>query len=112
VTVLWILALTIALLAVVFAVQNVMPVTGALFAWVLEGSVALVVLVALMTGAFVGILAALPAMLRARRHSASLRRQIAELEASLEPPSIAGERSVQLPPTDGADRPLAEPGGG
>jgi uncharacterized integral membrane protein len=112
VTVLLILALTIALLAVVFAVQNVTPVTVVLFAWVFQGSVALVVLVALMTGAVVGILASLPAMLRTRRHSARLRRQITELEARLEPPSIAGERGVQLPPTDGADRPLAEPGGG
>ena len=107
-----VLALAIALLAVLFAVQNVTPVTVVLLAWVFEGSVALVVLVALIAGACVGILASLPAMLRARRYSARLRRQIGELEARLEQPSNAGERGMPVHQTDGAARWLAEPGGG
>ncbi len=45
------IALAIALVAVMFALQNIVPVTVAILAWTFEGSLALLLFVALIVGA-------------------------------------------------------------
>ena len=96
-----VLALLIALLTVVFALQNITPVTVGLFAWSFEGSLALVVLVALTVGALVGILASLPAVLRARREAAHLRREIATPKPPPMSP-VVKDRAPAVAPTAGS----------
>ena len=78
-----IIALLIAILAVIFALQNAVPVSVTFLAWKTEGSLVLVLLVALAVGAVVGLLVSLPGRIRAAWTSNSLKKKLAELEASL-----------------------------
>jgi len=60
-------ALTVSLIAVLFALQNIVPVTVAFLAWTFQGSLALVLFVAFVAGAFASFLASLPSMVKGRR---------------------------------------------
>lgn len=81
--VLLLVAILVAALAVVFAVQNTDPVTVDFLFWSFEGSKALILLVALAAGAIASSLASIPSMFRASRQAASLRRRVEELETEV-----------------------------
>jgi putative membrane protein len=81
--ILLILALVVAVLAVIFAVQNTATVTLAFLAWRINGPLALVLLVALAVGALISLLASLPTLIKGRLRVASQKRRLANLEASL-----------------------------
>ena len=74
-------ALGVALLAVMFALQNIAPVTVAFFAWTFEGSLALLLFVALIVGALISLLASIPTLVKGRWTVATLKKRIAALEA-------------------------------
>lgn len=76
-------ALFIALVAVVFALQNSMVVSVSFLVWRFDGSLALILLLTLAVGFLVGWLAALPTIFRLRRERAGLRKEVARLEESL-----------------------------
>jgi uncharacterized integral membrane protein len=76
-------ALAVSLIAILFALQNVVPVTVTFFGWTFQESLALVLFVAFVGGALASFLASLPAVARGRRASGHQRRTTAELEASL-----------------------------
>lgn len=76
-------ALTVSLIAVLFALQNIVPVTVAFLAWTFQGSLALVLFVAFVAGAFASFLASLPSMVKGRRRGSHHRKEVAALEASL-----------------------------
>ena len=59
-------ALLIALVAVIFALQNTAAVTVTFFIWNFQGSLALVLLGTLAVGLLIGLLAALPGLVRGR----------------------------------------------
>jgi hypothetical protein len=67
-----------------FALQNIVPVTVAFLAWTFEGSLALVLFVALIAGVLVSVLASVPAVVKGRWATASLKKRVAALEAELE----------------------------
>ncbi|MEK6572518.1 MAG: LapA family protein [Bacteroidota bacterium] len=75
-----ILALFIATVAVVFALQNAVPVTVSFLTWRFEGSLALILLVTLTLGVFLGLIVSIPALVRKTRMFSSQRAKIAELE--------------------------------
>lgn len=79
-----ILALLTALVAVVFAVQNTTRVTVDVFAWQVQGSLALVLLVTLAVGVGIGILGSLPTLIRRSWKISSQNKRINELEKTLE----------------------------
>ena len=76
-------AMLIALLAVVFALQNTATVTVAFLVWTVPGSQALVLLAALFAGIAICFLALLPSWVRHRWTIRSLSKQVTMLEASL-----------------------------
>ena len=76
-------ALALALVAVMFALQNIVPVTVAFLAWTFEGSLALVLFVALIAGVLVSVLASVPTVVKGRWAEASLKKRVAALEAEL-----------------------------
>lgn len=78
-----ILALLTALVAVVFAVQNTTPVTVDVFAWQVQGSLALILLVTLAVGVGIGILGSLPTLIRRSWKISSQTKRINELEKTL-----------------------------
>ncbi len=93
-----IIGIIIAIAGVAFALQNSVPVTVAFLFWRFDGSLALILLLALALGAVIIALVSTPATLRSRwsanrqrkeiedlqEANAGLRRRIAELES---PPS-------------------------
>lgn len=79
-TVYLILALLVAIVAVIFALQNTAAITVSFFLWQISGSLALVVLVTLVVGVLVGWLFVAPSMLKGSLQGASQRKRIAALE--------------------------------
>lgn len=99
-----VLALVIALLAVVFALQNAVPITVTLLFTSFRGSLALVLLVTFALGVLTSLLVSVPALIRRNRTIVRLERRVAELEGpppgapplTATPSSTAGT-SPQLP---------------
>jgi lipopolysaccharide assembly protein A len=75
-----IIALLIAVLAVVFALQNSMLVTISFFSWTVTGSLSLVLLATLAIGVLIGLLVLSPALLKKTIKSSSQRKRIDTLE--------------------------------
>ena len=104
-----------AIVAVLFALQNNVPVTVSFFAWSSGGSLALVLLVTLGLGAAIAGLLSSPAVIRGQWAVARLRRQLAaleeqnrtlnqrlaELDAQLE--SLLAAQAMSAPPEQSAD---------
>lgn len=78
-----ILGISVAIGAVVFALQNMAPVTVTLALWTFEGSLALVLLFALGLGALIAGLLSSPAVIRGQWTIGRQRGRIAELERQL-----------------------------
>ncbi len=98
-------ALFIALIAMVFALQNSAPVQVSFFIWRFDSTLAIVLLVALLAGALMSFFVSLPSNLRVRWTVRQQRKKISELEAAL---SEAEERLSEL--TKSTTQPAAPPG--
>ena len=77
------IALLIALVAVIFSLQNTQVVSINFLAWTFQSSIALEMIVTLIAGVLVGILAMLPASIRSQIQISSKKREKAGLETSL-----------------------------
>lgn len=75
-----IIALIIAVLAVIFALQNLTAVTVTFFIWKFDGSLALVLLLSVVVGVLISLLASLPGLIRGKWTVASQRKKLAALE--------------------------------
>lgn len=95
----FILSLLIAVLAVVFALQNTMTVPVAFLVWNTQGSLALILLIAFIAGLLVAFFASLPSQFRDKWRLRGHRKRLNELEASL---------AVQKQKLSEAERKLAE----
>ncbi len=78
-----ILALLLALLAVVFALQNTGAVTITFLFWNFTGSLALVLIIALAAGILISFLAYLPSLIRGQLSGRRMRKHASELESDL-----------------------------
>lgn len=81
--ILLVFALVIAFLAILFAIQNTVVVPINFLFWGTEGSLALILFIALAAGALVSYLVIAPSQLKRRLNISSQRKQIAELESQL-----------------------------
>ncbi|GAP12748.1 hypothetical protein LARV_00484 [Longilinea arvoryzae] len=75
-----ILALLIAILAVIFAVQNVAVVSISFFAWHIQVSLAVALLLALGAGVLISVLVSIPGMVRRGWNNASSKKKFSSLE--------------------------------
>ena len=75
-----IFGIAFAVAAVVFALQNNVPVTVSLVFWSFNGSLAMVLLLAIGLGALIAGLVSSPAVIRGQWVTARLRREVAALE--------------------------------
>jgi len=85
-----IVALGLAILTVIFALQNPIPVSVAFFGWEFEGSLALVLLLTFALGVLVSFLISIPAILKRRSAVSTQTKKMEELENRLRertPPS-------------------------
>ena len=78
-----IIGILFAIMAALFAMQNVVPVVVSLGFWSFEGSLALVLLMTLGLGALIAGLLSSPAMIRRQWNTSKLARQVADLERKL-----------------------------
>ncbi len=76
-------ALLIALVAVIFAVQNTALVTVSLFVWDFNNSLAIIILLTLFAGVLISILMASPGLIKSRLTRTNLRKKNKELESKL-----------------------------
>ncbi|MYN11848.1 DUF1049 domain-containing protein [Pusillimonas sp. TS35] len=89
----WLLRLVVFVLVLMFALKNTEPVDVKFFADQVITGVPLIVvmLVVFVLGVVLGLLIAAPALLRARREKARLRREISRLEEKARHPSLPAE---------------------
>lgn len=78
-----ILGIIFAIGAAIFAMQNNTPVTVTVALWTFDGSLALVLLMAMGLGALIAGLVSSPAMIRRQWSAARLGRQVSEFERKL-----------------------------
>lgn len=83
ITVLLIIALLIAIIAVIFALQNTAMVTVAFFAWQFEQSLALVLLITVIVGVIIGVLTVLPGTIRNRWRLSGQKKKLDALDKKL-----------------------------
>jgi len=97
-----IVGIVVAIGAVLFALQNNTAVVVTLAIWRFEGSLALVLLLALGLGALIAGLLSSPAVIRGRWAAARLGRQVADLERKLteqqQHDQLAAELAKTAPP--------------
>ncbi|MBA7529546.1 Lipopolysaccharide assembly protein A [subsurface metagenome] len=79
-----IVAIIVAILAVVFALQNAVPITVSFLTWRFESSLALVLLITVALGIIISLLVSVPSMIRTRRIISGQKKKIQELESSLQ----------------------------
>lgn len=85
-----IVALGLAILTVVFALQNTVPVVVTFLIWKFEGSLAMVLMLTFALGVLVSSLVSIPAIVKRRSATSNQNRNIEELETRLReslPPS-------------------------
>jgi uncharacterized integral membrane protein len=85
-----IVALGLAILTVVFALQNTVPVVVTFLIWKFEGSLAMVLMLTFALGVLVSSLVSIPAIVKRRSATSNQNRKIEELETRLReslPPS-------------------------
>jgi len=79
-----IVAIIVAILAVVFALQNAVPITVSFLTWRFESSLALVLLIALALGILMSLLVSVPSMVKTRKMISSQKKKIRELDTGLQ----------------------------
>jgi lipopolysaccharide assembly protein A len=83
-------ALGLAILTVIFALQNPIPVSVTFLVWKFEGSLALVLMLTFALGVLVSLLVSIPAIVKRRSAISNRQKKIDELENRLReriPPS-------------------------
>jgi putative membrane protein len=83
-------ALGLAILTVIFALQNPIPVGVTFLVWTFEGSLALVLMLTFALGVLVSLLVSIPAIVKRRSAISNQKKKIEELENRLReriPPS-------------------------
>ena len=110
-----ILALVVAIVAVIFALQNPAAVTISLLFWQFQGSLALVLLIAVTLGVLISLLVSVPTVIRRTRSLSAQKKTIADLQSQLENREQrireleAGQVIPPAPPVE-APKPSLEPG--
>ncbi|HBY56445.1 MAG TPA: DUF1049 domain-containing protein [Candidatus Atribacteria bacterium] len=79
-----VVAITVAILAVVFALQNAVPIKVSFLTWKFESSLALVLLITVALGIIMGLLVSVPSKIKRMKLISSQKKKIQELEWNLQ----------------------------
>jgi uncharacterized integral membrane protein len=77
------LSLLIAIIAVIFALQNTAIATVSFLVWELSSSLALILLIAVFAGVLISFLVSIPQLVRANMKVRGLKKQVADLELKI-----------------------------
>jgi len=108
-TVYLIAALVIALIAVIFALQNTMTITISFLAWEVTGSLSLVLLVTLVIGVLVGLLFLAPSTIKNSMAVSSHRKRVGSLEKELDEHKARVAELQKPKPMDPLEQPVEHP---
>jgi uncharacterized integral membrane protein len=78
-----IIGILVGAITVIFALQNVMTITVAFFTWHITGSLALVLIVAVIAGLIISTFFALPGIMRSHFRISALQKEVKRLEDEL-----------------------------
>lgn len=81
---LFIIGLLLGAAVVLFILQNVIPITVTFLVWQFSGTIAVLVLLAVVVGVLIGLLLSLPAILNKEFKNTSLKNHNKKLETDLE----------------------------
>lgn len=82
---LWlIMAIVVAMLAVIFALQNAVPITVSFLTWKFESSLALVLLLTIALGVLMSLLVSVPSKIKKIKTILDQKKKIQELEKILQ----------------------------
>lgn len=70
-------------LSVIFVLQNIIPITVTFLAWQIEGSLAVILFLAMMSGVIITLLVLLPGLIRDEWRYAQLRKEKEKVEDEL-----------------------------
>lgn len=101
-----IIAFALAIVAAIFALQNPTMVTANFFGYMVDGSLALFVLIGLAVGFLIGVLVMAPGRIKSGIANSRHRRKIVELEANLEARKSAVENMPAKEPAAPAPKPV------
>ena len=90
----------LALVSVVFAVQNSEVITVSFLAWQVDASLALILMITLVVGVLIGYLAGLPSVWKRSAETRQLRRRVEDLQQAApvrESPDLADDRDREEP---------------
>jgi lipopolysaccharide assembly protein A len=76
-----IIGLLVGGVAVIFILQNIIPISVHFFSWELQGSLALILILSILAGAVLSALSCLPDMINNYFEIISLKKRVKELEA-------------------------------
>ncbi len=107
-TVFLILALIVAVVAVIFALQNTIPISVAFMVWRWDQSLALILLIAIAAGVIIGLLTILPSVIRNKIQLSSRKKKIDSLEKSLQEARQKIEAQTALIADMGKPAPVVE----
>ena len=79
-----IVAIIVAILAVVFALQNTVPIIVSFLTWRFESSLALVLLITVALGVIISLLVSVPSKIKRIKLISSQKKKIQELESNLQ----------------------------
>jgi lipopolysaccharide assembly protein A len=110
------LSLAVAIIAVIFTVQNTTVTQISFLLWSFEGSLALMLLIALALGALFSFFASLPTLIRRDNMIRSQKKRISEAESllienKLKLETVQKKLETYEPPEKIADQPKQEAGG-
>lgn len=78
------LGLVLGAVSVIFALQNITTITVVFLAWQIQGSLALIILLAVLAGLLIGFIVCAPEVMKKSLRVASLRKQNAKLNEALQ----------------------------
>ena len=82
---LWlIMAIVIAMLAVIFALQNAVPITVSFLIWKFESSLALILLITIALGVLMSLLVSIPSKIKKIKIILNQKKKIQKLESASE----------------------------
>jgi len=98
--ILFILGLVLGVVAIVFSLQNVAIVTVSFFSWQLQSSLAVVLLLALISGIFICLLILLPGTIQINLRLRAMKKQNEKLEEELRKQKELTVFAKDVPPTE------------
>lgn len=95
----FILGLLLGVIAVIFAFQNIVTTTVTFLAWQIEGSLALILVMAILTGMVIAFLLTLPELIGGYMRESGLSKRIKNLESDLHKQKELTTFAQKTPPT-------------